>query len=454
MSPPTSTLTALHAHLDLIRRKATGELPTTARWIRDFVMGHEKYKGDSVVGPEVVDDPVPLTTTSSSVTVVTTDEPDEKQHAETKPTTTTTAAAAAAAASATAAGTLMQKEERETGSVKTHFLATYLHMSGGAPVVVLTLFLACFSQVARVLTDNWLTQWTSHTHDISQAAYQGIWVGLGVVQITAAALQALLAAISGLWAAERLHRKALESIFRAPLRFFDTTPLGRIINRFSTDIEQIDTTLPEYIRIFILYISMTLANFIYIAVIFPLFFAPLIPALLFFYWLQDFYRSTSRELKRIMSVTFSPVVAQVSETLSGLATIRAYGAGERLEERLVEVVGVWDRPYYLGVMIQRWLSTRLELVSSILIFFTGIFVMHFRDTIPPSIAGLSIAYALQVTAMFNVCVKVLCDTEMTLNSAERLIHYSHGLECEGPTVVEGQRPPKGWPQTGKVEVRG
>ncbi|KAJ3025791.1 hypothetical protein HK097_006604, partial [Rhizophlyctis rosea] len=228
----------------------------------------------------------------------------------------------------------------------------------------------------------------------------------------------MLAAIAGIWAAQAMHNQALESVFRAPLRFFDTTPLGRIINRFSTDIEQVATDLPEFIRMFLMYISMTAANFIYIATIFPAFIGPLIPAVLVFYWLQDYYRYTSRDLRRMMSIHLSPIVAQLSETLSGLGTIRAYAVEKRLVDKNVNLLIAWGKPYYLGLMIQRWLSLRQEIMSSLLIFATSMFVIGLRDRLNPSQAGLCVAYALQVTTMFTVCIKVFCDMEMCLNSAE------------------------------------
>ncbi|KAJ3036950.1 hypothetical protein HDV00_002198 [Rhizophlyctis rosea] len=387
-------------------------------------------------------------------------------------------------------GELMVKEERETGGLSAGLLKDYVLMSGGWWVLWFMMFLMVFTQVSarrvesvyqiiflskkyinlnaifyhlnqvsRVITDNWLTRWTSHSYTtISDPTYEGIWVGLGLVQIIAITIQSMLAAIAGIWAAEAMHNRALESVFRAPLRFFDTTPLGRIINRFSTDIEQIATDLPEYIRMFLMYISMTAANFVYIATIFPAFIGPLIPAVAVFYWLQDYYRYTSRDLRRMMSIHLSPIVAQLSETLSGLGTIRAYAVESRLIARNVALLTKWAKPYYLGLMIQRWLSFRQEIMSSLLIWATAMFVIGFREKLNPSQAGLCVAYSLQVTVMFTVCIKVFCDMEMCMNSCERLIYYVKGLEREKYEAVDSGAGSKGdvirssWPEKGNIDI--
>lgn len=130
-------------------------------------------------------------------------------------------------------------------------------------------------------------------------------------------------------AARDLHNKLLINVFRLPMSFFDTTPLGRILNRFSKDVDTIDNVLPMSMRFWIMMFFNTLAVIVVISYSTPIFLSVVLPIGIIYYFIQRFYVSTSRQLKRIESVTRSPIYTHFSETITGQSTIRAYGVEDR-----------------------------------------------------------------------------------------------------------------------------
>lgn len=136
-------------------------------------------------------------------------------------------------------------------------------------------------------------------------------------------------AIGCLRAARDLHNKLLNNSMRLPMSFFDTTPLGRILNRFSKDVDVIDNVLPMSMRFWIMMFFNTIAVLIVISYSTP-WFMVVIPFMgVIYYFIQKFYVATSRQLKRIESVTRSPIYTHFSETITGQSTIRAYGEEQR-----------------------------------------------------------------------------------------------------------------------------
>lgn len=200
----------------------------------------------------------------------------------------------------------------------------------------------------------WLTKWSSDrsadTDTTQRNIYIGVYSGLGLGQgnelifhpaikvikyilmcHTAITLLAtsVLFAIGCLQAARDLHNKLLHNAMRLPMSFFDTTPLGRILNRFSKDVDVIDNVLPMTMRFWMMMFFNTVGVLVTISYSTPIFLAVILPLGVFYYFIQKFYVATSRQLKRIESVTRSPIYTHFSETITGQSTIRAYGEEQR-----------------------------------------------------------------------------------------------------------------------------
>jgi len=237
------------------------------------------------------------------------------------------------------------------------------------------------------------------------------------------------------------------------MRFFDTTPLGRIINRFSKDQDAIDNTLSDAFRMFLSTAGTTIATFVLILYATPIFGIPLVPLLIIYYFVQLLYRNTSRELKRLDSISRSPLYAHFGETMTGLPTIRAYREQYRFTKRNDGLIDSNMRPYFLQIMAQRWLGVRLESIGGTLVGFAGLFgVIGQKNQDSAALIGLSLSYALQVTSTLSWMVRQFTETEIQMNAVERVHFYANQLEVEAPPVIESYPLPHHWPEKGEIKV--
>ncbi|OUM67328.1 hypothetical protein PIROE2DRAFT_34050, partial [Piromyces sp. E2] len=347
---------------------------------------------------------------------------------------------------------LMTKEERATGSVDSKVYKDYLKAAGGIFVGCLVLLVVIVIQLVKLGNDLWLVTWTKDKSEENhpQKFYILIYLAWNLGQVLLTLFYSVFMAIVGIRAARRIHRNAITRILMAPVSFFDTTPLGRIINRFSKDQDSIDGMLFMAIQMLFTDVASTVTSISLMIYTAPLFGVALIPLLLLYYFVQEYYRSTSRELKRIESITRSPLYTNITETLVGLPTIRAYDAQERFIKANQHLIDENNRPQFLQINAQRWLGLRLESIGAFLILFNGIAGLLLKNNLSSELLGLSMSYALQITQTLNGVVRSFADTEVNMNSAERLLYYANDIEIEDQ---KGLEPPKEWPDKGKIEFK-
>ncbi|KAJ3067917.1 hypothetical protein HDU98_008890 [Podochytrium sp. JEL0797] len=351
---------------------------------------------------------------------------------------------------------IMQVEERDTGAVSWNVWKTYADACGGVNFGIMTFVMLAVLQTAQVMNNLWLSWWTEGKYDatFNTNGYIGVYIALGFIQVICTYLLNAYFAYACTRAAKVLHESAAKRVVRATPLFFDTTPLGRIINRFSKDQDNIDNTLPDAFRMFLSTFANSIATFALIIYATPYFAVVLFPVLGVYYLIQNLYRATSRELKRLDSISRSPLYANFGSTLAGLATIRAYGEQDRFILKTDRAINANNSPYYLLIMAQRWLGVRLESLGALLVLAAAIFGVLAYKTIPPSLLGLSLSYALQVTNVLSWCVRQFTDTEVAMNAVERVQYYATQVETEADAVIEDHRPPKNWPSSGKIEISG
>lgn len=142
-----------------------------------------------------------------------------------------------------------------------------------------------------------------------------------------------------------------------------------------------------------------------------------------------------------------------SESLSGLATIRAYGETERFLEENRKRVDTENRAYWLTVTNQRWLGIRLDFMGILLTFVVAILTVGTRYTISPSQTGLVLSYIISVQQAFGWLVRQSAEVENDFNSVERIYHYAHELEQEAPHELPDRKPEAPWPADGQIEIK-
>eukprot|EP00899_Mesostigma_viride_P024421 jgi/Mesvir1/5163/Mv15301-RA.2 len=359
--------------------------------------------------------------------------------------------AAATASPSANKGALITKENRVEGWLSLHVYKVYWTV-GSSIVPLLVILLYVLVQVVDAFNRFWLSFWTEDKFDRSLGFYLGIYAGLGFAYTLFVYLRTLAISLIGLWTARIFHERLLHAVMRAPMSFFDTTPVGRILNRFGADQSSIDDTLPFSWNSLLNMLFQVLSTIVSIAVVTPYFLPIFFPLCILYAILQNIYRRSARELKRLESLSKSPMYQQFTETLSGLSTIRAYRQEDRFIKMSDSIVDTNNISFFMLKGADRWLSIRLELLGVCVVFSAAILALVKRNGLYAGLAGVSIDFALQITSLLSMLVRTMTETENLMNAPERSLEYQEGIKPEAPLIIEGNRPPPEWPHRGDVEV--
>ncbi|CAG5911647.1 unnamed protein product [Menidia menidia] len=260
----------------------------------------------------------------------------------------------------------------------------------------------------------------------------------------------LCRAYSMLRAAKLTHHNMLQGVLRAPQAFFESTPTGRLLNRFSKDVDAIDSQIPDNIDIWMRTFWYTLNVLLICSALTPMFLIVIAPLMVFYWWVQRFYVATSRQLKRLESVSRSPIYSHFSETVTGSSVVRAYGRHDAFVLMSDMKVDENQKSYYPGIVSNRWLGVRIEFIGNCIVLFAALFAVTGKENLNPGLVGLSVSYALQVTMSLNWMVRMTSDLENNIVAVERVKEYSE-TKTEAPWEVEDKKPPAEWPMEGNVE---
>ncbi|KAF7552016.1 hypothetical protein G7046_g7549 [Stylonectria norvegica] len=287
-------------------------------------------------------------------------------------------------------------------------------------------------------------------YDVNVMYYLTVLAAIGFAGALAALIRDLWLFLGSLTASKRIHNHLISSITRARFKFFDVTPLGQLMNRFSKDLEAVDQEIaPVAIGVISCGLSIVMTVGL-IAFITPLFLIAAFFISILFYFVGVFYLRASRDLKRLESVQRSPLFQQFGETLSGMTTIRAYGEERRFIRDNLDKINTQTRPFIYLWACNRWLAFRADLLGDLVSFFAGVFIIISLRKIDPGAAGISLSYALGFTESVLWLVRLYAINEQNMNSMERIKEYLD-VEQEADAVIEDNRPPKSWPGDGSVE---
>nr|XP_014086909.1 multidrug resistance-associated protein 1 isoform X2 [Bactrocera oleae] len=348
-------------------------------------------------------------------------------------------------------GKLIETEKSETGGVQ---LAVYKHYikSVGVFLSLATLFLNFVYQAFSIGSNLWLTQWSNDRRVANDTGlrdmYLGVYGAFGFGQALVSYLMTCAPYLGALRAATVIHLLLLKNMLRVELNFFDTTPAGRILSRFSKDVDVLDTKLPQLIDDCLWCGFQVLATIAVISMSTPIFLAVIIPIGFLYYFAQRFYVASSRQLMRLESVSRSPIYTHFSETITGVTTIRAYTVQDRFIDESDNRVDKNQVCKYPSLIANRWLAVRLEMVGNLIILFASLFAVLGGQS-NPGLVGLSVSYALQVTQTLNWLVRMTSDIETNIVAVERIKEYGETKQ-EAPWELENSKVPRDWPMEGQV----
>ncbi|KAG0073280.1 hypothetical protein BGZ90_011638 [Linnemannia elongata] len=347
---------------------------------------------------------------------------------------------------------LMSEEERESGAVKGNVYGGYLKASG-LHLWVITFALFALQQLANVMGTQWVSWWSEDRFAFTTTHYIGAYLGFALSQLVLVFFAAIMMSYTIVKTANVMHDAAFERVLFSPLAFFDTTPLGRIINRFSRDVDTLDNVLWSTMYEFTITIVTLAGTFILIIVVFPWMTLAIVPIVVLYYSLSVYYRVTSREVKRLDSNMRSYLYAYFSESLTGLGTLKAYNVVHKAILKNEYRIDLNNRPYYMYQLGARWLSLRVNVLGALTTFSVVILITATRFSINPASAGLILSYLSRISGDLNWGVQRLSTLENNMNSAERLVHYVNNLEQERPVERPENKPPAEWPSQGAISFK-
>ncbi|KAK8748669.1 hypothetical protein OTU49_015931, partial [Cherax quadricarinatus] len=257
--------------------------------------------------------------------------------------------------------------------------------------------------------------------------YFSIYALLSVISILLSLSTNLLAQFAAGRGRRRLHQDMLENLVRCPIRFFDTTPAGRIMNRFTTDTAMIDKELARSVTHLLFFVLMVSSAVLVNVIITPAFLAVAVPICGIYYAVQKFFRCSSRELKRLESLSRSPLYSHLSESVRGAVVIRAYGDQRRFTDVFLRRLDTHVAAFTLLHAGNRWLGICLDYIGGFIVFFATLASLLWstvvNNSLSPAMVGLAVNYTLLVPVYLNWVVRFLADTEMCLNAVERVQQY-------------------------------
>ncbi|XP_052568818.1 ATP-binding cassette sub-family C member 2 isoform X1 [Peromyscus californicus insignis] len=351
---------------------------------------------------------------------------------------------------------LIKKEFVETGKVKFSIYLKYLQSIGWCSIAFI-IFSYALNSVAFIGSNLWLSAWTSDSQNFNGTDYPasqrdmriGVFGALGLAQ----GIFVLSATIWSVYAcnhsSKTLHKQLLTNILRAPMSFFDTTPTGRIVNRFAGDISTVDDILPQTLRSWVMCFLGIISTLVMICMPTPIFAVIIIPLGIIYVSVQMFYVATSRQLRRLDSVTRSPIYSHFSETVSGLPVIRAFEHQQRFLTCSEGRIDTNQKCVFSWITSNRWLAVRLELVGNLIVFCSALLLVIYKNSLTGDTVGFVLSNALNITQTLNWLVRMTSEAETNIVAVERINEYMH-VENEAPWVTD-KRPPADWPSKGEIQ---
>ncbi|KAJ6238429.1 multidrug-resistance like protein [Anaeramoeba flamelloides] len=350
-------------------------------------------------------------------------------------------------------GKLINFEEREIGKVKMDHYKFYIK-AAGKYIALFGFLVIVLSMLMGTAINFWLAIWTDGTiiKNKSNEYYITWYFIFGIISVIVTFIQGYCSAVGSVNASRNIHNNLFDRISTSPMKFFEITPIGRMLNRFNKDIACVDTELNDGLFSVVASTLIVFGILITIAIVTPIFLLPTIAIVYLYYKIINYFRQTSREIKRLQSIARSPVFSNFSETLNGLQTIRAFNNQEWMVRENEGIVNRLIEIEHSKILTECWLEIRLQFCGAIVIFFASLFALLARNTISAALAALSIQRAMSVIFLSNWMVQEIADLERKMNSIERIRDYTE-LAKEAPYKIPKSKPPKAWPKRGKIEFQ-
>ncbi|KAK2719862.1 hypothetical protein QYM36_005364 [Artemia franciscana] len=377
-------------------------------------------------------------------------------------------------------GRITSDEEKEKGSIPISVYLTYVKYAGGGLLSFFVFAVVALSVLSTAASSWWLSYWIkqgsgsanmteisglnvsssnstavrTHPGSISDNPelpfYRNVYGSFIAIILFSSLLRGFLFTKVTLRASNKVHNYLVAKIFRAPTRFFEATPVGRLLNLFSRDMDEIDVRLPYTLEAFLQNIFFIAISILLPVIIFPWFVIILAILTGIFLLVTRYFRAGIRDLKRIENIGRSPIYGHVATTVAGLPSIHAFGKERDFTYKFMVLQDENSNCFFLYNCALRWLAVRLDMITVGILASNAAMVLAFHGQTDAAYAGLVLAYAAQLGGMLQYTVRLAAETESRFTSFQRLYNTEKTMESEGNTIAE-KVPPKNWPNSGEVE---
>nr|XP_018907669.1 PREDICTED: ATP-binding cassette sub-family C member Sur [Bemisia tabaci] len=317
-------------------------------------------------------------------------------------------------------------DSRSYGEISHEIYWTYVKACG-LSISVLFLIITVIWQALKVYTDFWLSY---YSEDNSEQAWSYLsayaFHSIGCVVLSFASIG--LGQYGGAVARKKLHNELLFNLLHCHVYFFEVTPLGRIISRFSNDIVILDKKLATSVQRLLQFLLLCFSAIVVNCIVSPWFLVVAVPICMVYHFIQKFYRRSSRELQRLESITRSPIISHLVETVRGVDTIRAYGQENYFIAAFFHKLNIYTNAFIIHNAANRWLGLVLDYLGAVIVFTAMIMSLisasFFPKIVSSSLVGLAINYTLLAPIYLNWVVKFLADMEMNMAAIERILEFA------------------------------
>jgi ABC-type multidrug transport system fused ATPase/permease subunit len=351
----------------------------------------------------------------------------------------------------------MTKEKREEGAISGRTYLAYIRAMGSPLLLSALMLMVIVERFLSVVSSVWLAFWSEEHWELSNGDYLAGFAGIGIGQAAVSWARTFSWALASLAAANSLHLALFSATLHTRLAFFDTTPLGRVIQRFTKDTETLDNTLVQSVSSFVSFGLLLLGTIVVMAWVMPVLMPCLVPIGALYYYVQWFFRPGYREAKRLDGISGSPIYAHFGETLNGISTIRAFGHQKRFIAENESRISVNQRADYTQKCgCDRWLPMRLETIGNSITFVVACLGVWQRGSTYAALVGLTLSYAIDMTGLLSWLIRIVSELESNMVSVERVTEYAalESEEATGAAARGGAKPVRpDWPSAGAIEFR-
>ncbi|XP_054166266.1 ATP-binding cassette sub-family C member 5-like isoform X2 [Oppia nitens] len=369
-------------------------------------------------------------------------------------------------------GRLIIDETIGSGNISLETYKGYITAGGGMVIVSFVIVWLTFQAIASSFANWWLGYWISQGsgnttsimngtggHEIiidnpNLKFYQTIY-GLTIVIILCVTLTlGYMFTKVTLSASNVLHNQLFNKVLRSTMSVFDTVPIGRILNTFTRDMDEVDTQVPQALDGFLQRLMIVVCNLFIIIMVYPWFLIAFTVLIGLFWLIHIMFRGAMRDLKRVENTRRSPIYSHITTTFEGLSTIKAYNKQKQFINKFNQLIDNHSAPNFLYYCSMRWLSTRMDILCVFISLFAALFAINGKGSVGSAFAGLALVLSMQLSGLLQFVIRLGVDVETRFTSVERIHMYIQTLKTEKDVSLEsGESVATDWPTRGRISFR-